>query len=100
MRDPFSLKDQSDNRAGTSGMIDYWISVDISGGDVTIQNYMGEDTVGVALRVKVDGDVVYRDRHGQMRSELFKAGEIIPTSVSEILQTGTTATGVMVAIAP
>lgn len=100
MRDPFSSTDQGNSRAGLSGLIDYWVPIDVSGGDVTITAWDGDTAIAVAIRVKVDGDVVYRDRHGQMRSELFKAGEIIPTSVSEILQTGTTATGVMVAIAP
>ncbi len=102
MSDPFEplAMNAADRFHAMSGMIDYWITPTVHDSTPNILDKDGAETVGVAIRVDEAATVAYKDRHGTSRSAVLPAGGILPTSVGQILDTGTDAVTVYVAIAP
>lgn len=102
MPDPFAANESlaADRFAALSGMIDYWITPTVHDTTPNILDKDGAETVGVGIRPEEAGQVTYKDRHGNSRVATLTAGAILPTSVSQIVDTGTDELTVFVAIAP
>ena len=102
MSDPFEpyAMNAADRFHAMSGMVDYWITPTLHDSTPNILDKDSAATFGVAIRVDEAATVAYKDRHGTSRSVALPAGGILPTSVSQILDTGTDDVTVHVAIAP
>lgn len=102
MSDPFSENKNKSPTKGVSGMVDYWIDVTPHDSTPNILDRNSDPTVGVAIRLgATGGTVAYEDRHGNAQSDVLDAYGMLPTSVSQVLSTGTDGgLDIRVAIAP
>jgi hypothetical protein len=102
MSDPFAPYAQNSTQrdASLSGLVDFWITSAPHDTTPNVLDKDGNETVGIGIRLSADGQVTYKDRHGIERVDTLTAGTILPTSVSQIMDTGTDDVTVRVAIAP
>lgn len=100
MSNPFVNHVKGTASIALSGMVDYWVEPTPDDDEDNVLDKDGVASIGISIKVAEDGDVVYHDRHENVRTDYLIAGQPLPTSVKRILATGTAATGVKVAIAP